>query len=46
MPPKKEKEPTITPGMEYELMRQATRREKKVGETTRVTMLSWDEAGG
>lgn len=40
---KKEKEPTITPGMDYELMKKATEKEKKAGETTKVTTLSWDE---
>ncbi|MEL7565235.1 MAG: hypothetical protein AAGU27_10160 [Dehalobacterium sp.] len=43
MAQKKEKEPTITPGMDYELVREATKKEKKAGETTKVTTLSWDE---
>jgi len=38
-----ENEPTITPGMDYELVREATKKEKKAGETTKVTTLSWDE---
>ncbi|WP_214659053.1 hypothetical protein [Candidatus Formimonas warabiya] len=37
------KEPTIAPGMEDILEQKATKKEKKAGETTRVTTLSWDE---
>ncbi|MGI6686112.1 MAG: hypothetical protein ACOX47_11710 [Bacillota bacterium] len=40
---KKDKEPTITPGMDYELTREATKKEKIAGDTTKVTTLSWDE---
>lgn len=43
MPQNKEKEPTITPGMDHELIREATKKEKKAGKTTKVTTLSWDE---
>lgn len=43
MPRKKEKEPTITPAMDYELIRKTTKKEKQAGETTKVTTLSRDE---
>lgn len=43
MAEKKKDRKKITPGMDDELNREATREEKASGNTTRVTTLSWDE---
>lgn len=43
MAKKKPDNKKITPAMEDELNREATREEKRSGNTTRVTTLFWDE---
>lgn len=40
---KENKKPIVAPGDDEYLERNATRKEKKKGEFTRVTRLSWDE---
>ena len=39
----KKKEPTIAPGMDYLLDKEATGEERKKGDTTKVTTLEYDE---
>lgn len=43
MPDEKRDKEKIAPGMKDELNRKATKEEKRKGDTTLVTTLSWDE---
>ncbi|MDA8235348.1 MAG: hypothetical protein M0Z31_11200 [Clostridia bacterium] len=43
---REEKEPTVAPGLDDALQKKASEEDKKKGNVTRVTRLSWDEVEG